>query len=291
MPSTFLLLALAAALFFGVEPVFSKRGLAAGGTWVENTLAMLLVRTALFWSALLVVTGGEAPFAGMSLQVGAVFAVASIISSGVGRGSFYVGVHRTGSSVAGAVTNVRPLFAVLIGGVWLGEAVTPTMALGAVVLVAGLLAITFSGGGDIGGWSVRDLSFPLLAAVLFATGNAIRRFGFTISEVTTLQAITVGETVAFVLVAGVAATRLRGITRSRRVHAAFLGSGLTAGLGLLALFGALRRGPVSVADPIAGLAPLFTLALTVAVLGDVERVTPRLVVGVGLAVVGVFLIS
>lgn len=291
MLSTFLLLALIAAVFFGLEPVLSKRGLTTGGTWFQNTIVMLAVRTGLFWAALLIVTGGVDPLAGMTLRVGVVFAIASIISSAVGRGSFYAGVHRTGSSISSAVTNFRPFFAVIFAGVWLGEAVSPLMGLGVVLLIAGLIAITFSGGGDIEGWRRVDLLFPLLAATLFAAGNVIRRFGFTISSVSALQAIAVGEGVALVVVVAYAAVRGVGFSASRTAYGYFMGSGAMAAIGLLALFEALRRGPVSVADPVASLAPVFTVAFAVVWLGDIERITGRLVVGVGLAMVGVFLIS
>jgi len=291
----FYLFALLSAVFFGLEPIMAKKGLASGGTWLENTLVVLVIRVLFFWAGFLVLSGGTGLFSGLTVGLGAMFAFASVISSGFGRISFYMGVERTGSTTSNAVTNLRPLFAVLFGAILLDEPVSLTMALGAAVLVGGLVLITFSGGGDVRGWRPVALLFPLLAGFTFAAGNVMRRFGFEISTVGALEAITIGETAAFLVIIGYTGVEHRRSTRvfrgPRDAYRYFAGSGVLAGGGLLALFFALERGPVSIVDPLSSLAPLVTVGAALVLLGDLERITRRLVLGTLLVVIGIAFVT
>lgn len=281
-----------AALFLGAGPAISKRGLAMGGTWMQAVLLVLVTRTALFWVVLVGLAGTD-PFAGLSPFVAGVFALGGVLASGVGRIVFAIGIDRIGSSLSNAFTNTRPLFAVLMAVAWLGEVVTTGMAAGVIVIVFGLVVLSLSRGGDLSGWKRTDLVFPLAAALVFATGNVVRRFGFTVSPVTSLQAITVGETAALCsMLAFAAATgRLGGDGAPRRAFGYFAVNGLTAGVGLFAMFAALRAGPVSIVDPVTATAPLVTTVVAAFLLRDVERITSRLVLGVVLVVAGVALLT
>ena len=282
----------AAALFLGAGPAVSKRGLAMGGTWMQAVLLVLLTRTGLFWVALVALSGTD-PFVGLSPAVAGVFVLGGVLASGLGRIAFAIGIDRIGSSLSNAFTNTRPLFAVLLAVAWLGETVTAGMTAGVLVLVFGLVVLSLSRGGDVSGWERTDLVFPLAAALVFAAGNVVRRFGFTISPVTSLQAITVGETAALLSMIGFAAAtgRLGVEGAPRRAFGYFAVNGVTAAVGLFAMFAALRAGPVSVVDPVTATAPLVTTAVAAVVLRDVERITSRLVVGVALVVAGVALLT
>lgn len=286
-------LALGAALFWGLGPVFSKRGLAGTGTWMQSTLVVLGTRTALYW-VLLFVTGGVAALTDLSAETVVVFSVAGVVASGLGRLVFYIGVDEVGSTITNAFTNTRPLFAVGLAVIWLGETVTPQMAVGTLVIVAGLVVLTLSKGGDIAGWDRRYLAFPLVAATFYALGNVIRRFGFTAATVDPVQAIAVGDLAAFLFVAGTAVvSRNHGLAGSRESYSYFAVGGLFAGVGLLFLFQALslENGNVAIVDPLAATAPLFTTVFAAVFLRDLERVTLGTVLGILVAIAGVALVT
>lgn len=291
---TFVTFAFAAALLRGLDPVLTKRGLAAGGTWLQSTFILLVIRLVLFWSALIAIAGIGGALAGLTPLAVAVFAGASLVATVLGRPALYVGIDRVGSTVSNAVVNGRPLFSVLFGAVLLGEVVPISLWFGVLVLVVGLVTVTFSRGGDIGGWSLVDIGFPLLAGLAFTTGNVLRRHGFETTPTTVLQAVTIGETVALFAMLGLvlAIPRLRPVwTAHRRVYWYFAGGNLLASLAILAMFAALQAGPVSIVDPIVASAPLVTVAVAAVALRDVERITARLIVGVVLAVLGVVLVT
>jgi uncharacterized membrane protein len=285
--------ALIPAVLWGFSPVFEKRGMAGGGTALQAAFVVVIVDTAVYWVAL-VASGGGAPMAGVDAVGLTVFVVAGLIGTALGRVAVFAGVHRVGASVNSAAISVRPLFATGIALVWLGEPVGPLTGLGVVVLVAGLVVLTTARGGDLSGWTARDLLFPLSAALAFAVGNVLRRFGLTTTDVTVLQAVTLNETAALVAMAAfVVATGRRGevLGAPAATYRYFVGSGLLTAVALLAFFEAFDRGPVAVVDSLAGTAPLFTALFAGVLLGDLERVTKGVVVGAALIVVGAALIT
>lgn len=285
--------ALVPALLWGFSPVLSKRGMAAGGTALQAALVVVTVDTVVYWTAL-AVTGRGGLFAGADAWGVAVFVAGGLIGTALGRIAVFAGVHRVGASVNSAAISVRPLFATLIALAWLGEPVGLLTGVGVVVLVVGLVVLTASRGGDLAGWTGRDLLFPLAAALAFAVGNVIRRFGLTTTDVTVLQAVTLNETAALVaLVAFALASGRREavLGAPRATYRYFAGSGLITAVALLALFEAFDRGPVAVVDSLAGTPPLFTAVFAAVLLGDLERVTKGVVAGAGLIVVGAALIT
>ncbi|WP_255197493.1 EamA family transporter [Halorarius litoreus] len=291
-PGEVLLLALGSGVAFGLGPVFSKRGLEDAGDYMGNTVIVVGTRAAVFWAVLLV-TARLGALDGVVPATAGAFAVAGL-AIGVGRFMFYKGVDDVGSTLANAFVNTRPLFAVLLAVLLLGETATPRTVAGVLAIVAGLVALSLSKGGDVAGWERVDLVLPLAAAGLFAAGNVARRFGFTGTDITTLQAVAIGDLVAFLLVATVA-TANRGQTPGVSWGAGknFLLSGLCSAAGVFLLFSAfsLDGGNVAIVDPLSATAPLFTTVFAVALLRDVERITLGTVLGIAVVVGGVALVT
>lgn len=67
-------------------------------------------------------------------------------------------------------------------------------------------------------------------------------------------------------------------------------SGFAAGGGVLSIFLALSRAPVTVVSPVAAVTPLMTLVLSAIFLRGLERITRRLVTGALLVLAGVILV-
>lgn len=287
-------LALVPAVLWGFSPVLSKRGMAAGGGAVQAALTVVVVDTSLYWVALLVRQGLDA-FAGLTPASLGVFAVAGFVGTALGRIAVFHGVDRVGASVNSAVISARPLFATVLAVLALGEPVGASTAAGVAVLVVGLALLAVSKGGDVSGWTPRDLLFPLAAAAFFAGGNVLRRYGLQASPVNSLEAVAVNETAALVALGGYALAR-RGegaFASPRRSYLYFAASGTLTAIALLSLFAALAHpaGRVAVVDPLAATAPLFTAGFAYVVLGDLERVTRGVVAGAALVVAGVALVT
>lgn len=285
-------LSLLPALLWGFEPIVSKRGLNAGGRTMQAAVTAVTVNAAIYWVALLAIVGLRNPFAGLEAASIGVFVVAGIVGTAVGRLGMFAGIRRIGASISNATMNTRPIFATAIALVWLGEPVGPLTGVGVVVLVAGLVLLTVSKGGDLGGWRPVHLLIPLSAAIAFAIGNVIRRYGLTTTDVTVLQAVTINETTAMVALGAYVLSRDReALTEPPRgTFKYFAASGAITTVALFSMFAAFDRGPVAVVDPITALAPLFTTFFAYFLLRDIERVTKGIVLGVVLIFVGVALV-
>ena len=289
-------LALLPALLWGFEPVVSKRGLSIGGSPVQASLVVVLVDTSLYWLGLAgfsLLRGG--PLVGsLSPEIVAVFVVAGVVGTAVGRLAVFAGVQRVGASVNSAVISARPLFATVLALAFLGEPLSASTAAGVVVIVAGLAVLSTARGGDLRGWETRDLVFPVAAAGAFAVGNVLRRFGLTTSPATALEAVAINETAALVaLVAYVLASNPDHLRAPRETYGYFSVSGVITAGGLLSLFAAfaLPEGRVALVDPLVATAPLFTAVFAAVFLKDLERVTRGVVAGGLLVVVGVALVT
>jgi drug/metabolite transporter (DMT)-like permease len=68
-------------------------------------------------------------------------------------------------------------------------------------------------------------------------------------------------------------------------------AGVLAGLGVLSSFLALSMAPVVIVNPLQSINPLFTLLWAHLFLGQLEKITPRLVLGTLIVVIGITLIT
>lgn len=287
--ATVILLALVPAVLWGFSPVFSKRGMAAGGTTLQAAVVVVVVDTSLYLGVL-AYREGLGDFLTLTPDIVLVFAAAGFAGTALARLSVFAGIRRLGASVNTAAISARPVFATVFAAGFLGERPSLVTVGGILVLVVGLLVLSVARGGDIRGWERRHLAYPLAAAALFAVGNVVRRFGLQETAATTLQAVTINEMAAFAGLAtyAVATGRLSDLRAPRRSYVYFAGSGLITGIALLALFTAFDQpsGLVAVVDPLVATSPLFTAVFAYFLLGDLERVTRRVVGGALLIVAG-----
>lgn len=292
-PPEVYLLALVPAVLWGLSPVFSKRGMSAGGNALQASLVVVVVDGLLYWTVLLALQGLDL-FANLTPGALATFVLAGLVGTSLGRIAVFAGVERVGASVNSAAISTRPLFATALAVGFLGEPVTLTTGVGVVVIVAGLLVLASARGGDLSGWDRRELLFPVGAAAFFAVGNVLRRFGLQTTATGPLEAVAINETAALVGLAAFAlAGREPGVVRAPgRTYGYFAASGTLTAVALLSLFAAFAHpeGRIAVVDPIAATAPLFTAVFAAALLADVERVTRDVVAGAALIVVGVALV-
>lgn len=287
-------LALLPAVLWGVAPIFDKRGMAGGGGSLQASIVVCIVDSSLYWLAIAFLFGGEA-FAGLTLEVLAVFVAAGVIGTAFGRITIFVGVDRVGASLNSAILSTRPLFATMIALAWLGEPLGPVTATGIVVLVTGLSVLTISRGGDLEGWHPRDLWWPIVAAALFAIANVTRRYGMLETPISALEAVAINETAGLIVLLAFALANGRRdlLEMPRETYRYFTGSGVLTAVAMLSLMAVLglEAGRIAIVDPLVATAPLFTVGFAAVLLRDVERVTKGVVLGAALIVVGAGLIT
>ena len=287
-PETLLpvLVSLVSAVAFGGSGVAAKRGLAhldplAGTLVAVATCVVAYLALAPFWMR------AEDWFtAGFW-----VFAAMGIIQPSLSMYLANEAYSRAGATITSTFSATAPLFAAALSIFFLGERLTGALAAGILLTVSGIVALS---------WSPRGSRRQRLvaAALAFATATAaIRGFNHFVGKVgmellpNVFMAAFCSFAVSFVILAAVYRGR-RGRWPGRLPAAGlcYFGiMGLCIATGIGFLFAALLMGQVIVVSPIAGTYPVFTL-LASAALGD-ERITGKVLVGVGLVVVGVGFVS
>lgn len=133
-------------------------------------------------------------------------------------------------------------------------------------------------------------AFGIGAALAYGLSSVLIRQGLA-----KLAPPLVGASVALLsgtLTLAIVGTRdFRANLSQKKAMVLLLISGVAAAFGIIANFFALSLAPVVIVSPLQSTSPLFALLLSHLFLGHLERITPRLLVGSSLVVVGVILIT
>ena len=277
-------LALGSAVLTAAATILIRQGLRGSDPytafWVNCTVGV-----AGMWVAVLVTGGiGEVSARGVLL-----FAAAGLIGTVAGRLTRFVGIAKVGASVSSAVGNLTPLIATIVAILVLGERVTAPVIAGTLVIVVGTVLLSSSGLHL--GFRPWMILFPLASAVFFGIVQVIRKVA--LGGIGPIPGTAINLTTAFIAFSAIMlAMRHRGIYECRgRTLLYLIAAGVAENTGVFLMIVALRHGAVSVVTPLTAAAPIFVLLFTPFFLRGVEVLTPRVVAGTVLIVIGVYLIT
>jgi transporter family protein len=281
-----IVLACISAVLFGSASVWIRMALRRGADPELGALTSAVVGTVLCVIA--------AAIAGEGLPVGDTlkFFVAGLVAPGISQVFFFKGIQAAGAARVSVVVGMAPLVSVVIAIVLLGEPIEIALIAGAVLIVAGGVALVVE--------RVRPEDFrvaglwgAVIATVLFASRDNVIRWlaGDTQTPPLVAAAATfLGGTL--VMTAYVAATRRGRLAKPLALATrAFLPAGLCFGLSYVALFEAYYRGRVTIVSPLVATESLWGVLFASVFLGRSELVGKRLVFGAALVVAGGALIG
>ena len=220
------------------------------------------------------------------------YLLAGFLAPGASQLFFTAAVGAAGPARVSVVVGMAPLVAVVIAIVVLDEPIEAALVGGAVLIVAGGLALVSE--------RVRPADFRALGAllafiatVLFATRDNIVRWLADDLDASALAGAAASLLGGLLLMS---AYRLvvAGAPSGRELIGAlrvFWPAGLLAGLSYICLFEAYDRGRVSVVSPLVATESLWGVGISALVLGRRELVGPRLILGAVLVVAGGILIG
>ena len=194
-----------------------------------------------------------------------------------------------GPNIAGALSSMTPVFAVLLVIVILGERIRGPQLLALAAIVVGI-TLMYRGQVSLSGRSLWLLALPVAASAVRGVIQPVVKFGFEWWP-NPIAAVVVSYTVSSAVLIASALARAGGsIPDIDHRGALWFGAvGLCNGLSVLAMYAALEYGPVAVISPLIAGYPLVTLLLSRAFLQK-EDVGPQLIAGVTGAVCGVVLL-
>src|SRR5579863_5696667 len=253
-----IMLALGAAFLFGLALVVTQFGLPYLPPRL-GALVSLPTSTALFWllSPLLV------NWQGWNSHSALLFALVGLLFPASVTLLTFESNRRMGPSVAGALGNLTPLFAVLLAIVLFGETLGPTQAVGIAAIVLGVAALSLDRRWLDSSWPYWALVFPLAAAAVRGVIQPVTKLGL-LSWPDPFAAVLIGYTVSALAVAAAALSHggVAGRDFGRAGVAWFAAIGICNGAAVLTLYAALSRGSVTLVSPLVATYPLVTIILT-----------------------------
>ena len=195
-----------------------------------------------------------------------------------------------GPNIAGAVSGLTPLFAVVPAILFLGEAPRPSQLVGIAGIIVGVILMYVGRPRISSYWSVWMLILPLLASVIRGATQPITKLGLE-RWPNPIAGVLIGYTVSSIVLISAAVARSPAQICRLNYRGAlwFSGVGLCHGLAVLSLYAALARGPLALVSPLAACYPLVTLLFSFVLLKH-EPVTLQLATAVVLTVGGVVLL-
>ncbi len=277
------LLALLAACQFGTALVLTQFALrhappAAGARISILTSALLLAIVAI----------AQVDPAGWNPHGAAIFAVVGLVFPiAVTRLTFEAN-RLLGPSLAGALGNLAPVFAVLGAIALLAETPTLPQSAALAIIAAGIAALSLARGGAHGGaprnWPLAAAALPLAAAAIRGLVQPITQAGLAFWP-SPLAAAAIGYAVSALLIL----LTTRPARPSAPALRWFAAVGLCNGGAVLTLYAALAAGPVVLVAPLVATYPLVTLALARLLPGSPSP-SPATLAGIAATVAGVMLL-
>jgi drug/metabolite transporter (DMT)-like permease len=220
------------------------------------------------------------------------FLLAGLLAPGCAQLLFVLAVREAGPSRASVIAGAAPLIAVSIALIFLDEPLSAPLVIGAVLIVAGGLALV----------TERDrpehvrlagLAFSFGCVIFFATRDNIVRWLARDSTVPPqlAAATTIFAGAALMFAYLLVRRRRRVFTDIRREGAPYVLPGLLWGSSYAFLFEAFFRSRVSVVSPLVATESLFSVLLALLLLRRTELVGRHLVIGALLVVAGGALIG
>jgi drug/metabolite transporter (DMT)-like permease len=220
------------------------------------------------------------------------FVLAGLLAPGLAQVLFVLAVREAGPARASVIAGAAPLVAVTIAVTVLNEPLRAPLAIGAVLIVAGGLALIAE---PVRPDSFRSIGlvFSFACVVLFATrDNIVRHLASDTTVSPQLAAATTilsGATLMFLYL--VVTRRKRLAADLRREGLPFVLPGALWGASYASLFEAFYRARVTVVSPLVATESLFSVLLAVLLLRHTELVGRHLILGAALVVAGGALIG
>jgi drug/metabolite transporter (DMT)-like permease len=279
--TTAIFLALASMFGLGAGFVLTQFGLRWMVPWVGAAIS-IPTSTLLFWCL--------APFyvdpSESSMKAIVLFAFVGLFFPGTVALLNFESNRLMGPNIAGTLSSMTPVFAVVLAIAILGERVRCSQLLALAAIVVGI-ALMYRVHVNLSDRSLWLLALPVAASAIRGVIQPIVKFGFEWWP-NPIAAVVVSYTVSSAVLI-VSALARAGATVPEIDHRGalwFAAVGLCNGLSVLAMYGALEYGPVAVISPLIASYPLVTLLLSRVFLRK-EDLRPQLVGGVTATVCGV----
>jgi drug/metabolite transporter (DMT)-like permease len=246
------------------------------------TLVSILMQNLLLWPAVFLTGGVHAvPWEGVAL-----FTLVGVFQLGV-RLLAYTGVEKIGASRSSALQSINPLISAAIAIIILREQTTLLIVSGTLLVVMGIILLSWKPERQLPGFRRWHLLLPLGAACLTGMNHPIRRYALVMANEPLFFSALMGTVSlgAFMIYLAVWPQPQR-LVWNREALSPFLGTGFFETLSIVFIITSLSIGEVIVIAPIAASYPVWALIGARIFLRDAEPINWKVVLGVLSVVAG-----
>ncbi len=285
MPAS--LFALGTAILFAIHNVLIKKGLATS----NSTTAVFItigINAAFLWFFALLFT----PLHYLATSAVLIFVGVGLFQPGLTRLLTVKGIDTLGVAIADPIRAITPLFSSLMAILFLGEQMTFAIFCGTFLIIIGVTVLSHqkSAGRPL---RILYLFYPILASLLVGLSQVARKFGLVFIPHPFLAAA-ITATSSFAVISSLlwfTGKRGSGLRITKECLPFYVAAGISISMAMASLYYALSLGEVIVVIPVTSTGPFFALTLSAIFLRDIEHVTLKIVLGAGLIVMGVLLIT
>lgn len=285
-----LIYALIASFFWGANPILVKRGLVHSNVSSASLVQQTAIMLTLVMAAWL---GDELQPAALSWRVVGLLIATGFVGAYLGRTLFVWSVDRVGAAKSQALVNSSPLVTVLLAIVFLGEAISWQICLGALLISTGIIFISRADGEAEAVAAPKVLSLVSLLAVLcYGLVPVMKKFVTDMGALPVLSSLIMHTSgLGFLLTLGnllKIELKWEAIPSSSVLY--FTSAGILYALGSVCTFKALQLAPASIVAPVWSAQPVVSFILARLSLQGIERVTFKDGIAVLLVVGGVLVL-
>jgi drug/metabolite transporter, DME family len=274
-------LALVTSISYAGALICSRLGLKYS-TPTTVTLVSILVQNLVLWTAVFFLSGIP-PVSWVSVTL---FGIVGVFQLGV-RLLAYTGVLKIGASRSSALQSINPLISFTIAIVVLKESATVLTLAGTLLVVAGVVLVSWRAEQELLSFRWWHLLLPIGAAILSGVNHPMRRYALSLSNEPLFFSAFMGfvTLIAFAGYMTISSQEPR-LVWDRRALWPFVCTGIFETFSIFLIIKALSIGPVVVIAPIAATYPVWSLIGAKLFLKDVERIGFKAAVGILSVVAG-----
>ena len=273
------------ALCFSVAHIFVRRGLVHSNA-LTSSLISLGTSAVIFWLLLLALI----PFSALRTPAVGFFIAGGIFAPAIGQTLGYIGMERIGVARSSPIVNTSPIFSSILAVVFLDEVWVPQNIIGTCLVILGVVVLSSRNASE-GEWRMKDVIYPVLAAVAFGISTTLRKTGLTaLPEPLLGAAVTLGTAFVVLLII----IQLRGgrkeLKFNRKSSGWMFGAAIVNTGAILSFFAALNLGQVVRVEPLVACNPLLTILWAGIFLRQIEQLSGRVILGALVTVAGTVLV-
>lgn len=290
-----IVLAIGAAFAIGCANILIRLGSEEGRTY-DAVIVVLICNVLIIVPTTLILHFPEYDITRNSLIA---FIGAGITGTLLGRTFYYAGIKRIGASRTSPIITSNTLYAALLAIFLLNEDPTQLQLLGILLVVLGVVLITYETAGESdtessirGSWIA--ISIPVLGSLFYALEPIFARFGFTqgTDPFIGLSIKTVTATCGFLLYLSWRQDLPSLSVINQRKFQYYIAAGVANTVFLILYYVALGLAPVTVVAPLKSSNPLVVILLSILFLPKrLEKITSKLLIGACTVILGISFIT